>query len=123
MRNDYIITNSELAERGLDLNDYVLHNTLIPAIIYNGLSITIARMCELGDMSSERECEQYLSSDDEKRTSEDKVKAFKEIQYWILYNLIMVQDDDPRNSIVDSIFVFQLGMKINTIQKGIFRRG
>ena len=40
MDQKYVITEEELAEKGLDLNDYALEGTLIPAIINISLDIT-----------------------------------------------------------------------------------
>ena len=33
MKSEYVITNDNLSRRGLDLNDYALDGTFIPAII------------------------------------------------------------------------------------------
>ena len=81
MRKEYVITYEELQERGLNLSDYALEGDLIPAIIHQGLGITIDRACELGDIKSSKALEDYIASDDEDRKSEDKVDAFKEAQY------------------------------------------
>ena len=45
MKREYIITNPELAERGLNLNDYALTGDLVPAIISRGLDICVSRCC------------------------------------------------------------------------------
>ena len=49
MKNSYVITNEELAEKGLDLNDYALTGDLVPAIILIGLDICVSRCCFLND--------------------------------------------------------------------------
>ena len=49
MNNAYIITEQDLTERGLQLIDYALDGTYIPAIIQRGLDISVDRICELND--------------------------------------------------------------------------
>lgn len=123
MNKEYVITNEILSqEYGLDLNDYALEGTLIPAIIHRGLELAIDRACYLGEFHSESALNKYLSEDDNKRTSEDKVHAFIKVQYQIIYNLIFIANSDPRDSLVDNILVYQLGCKINGFQKGLFRK-
>ena len=120
MRNEYVITQEELQERGLNLSEYSLDEAIIPAIIGQGLDITISRACELGDIKSSRALEEYISTDDEDRSSEDKVEAFKKAQYRVIYGLIFMAQTDPIDQYVDSPLVFELGLKINSMQKGIY---
>lgn len=122
MRNEYVITNDELAQRGLNLNDYALEGDLIPAIIYQGLGITIDRACKLGDIKSSKALEDYIASDDEDRTKEEKLEAFKEAQYRVIYNLIFMAETKPVDEFVDDPLVYRLGLKINGYQKGLFYR-
>lgn len=120
MRNEFIITNEELSERGLDLNDYCLEGAYTP-IIYQGVEIVIDRMCEIGDQfHSEEDIENYLSVDDENRTAEQKQKAFKKAQYQVIYNLLFTAEDNPVDSRLDSVLSKQLGCKINGFQKGLW---
>ena len=120
MRKEYVITQEELQERGLNLSEYSLDEAIIPAIIGQGLDITISRACELGDIKSSRALEEYISTDDEDRSSEDKVEAFKKAQYRVIYGLIFMAQTDPIDQYVDSPLVFELGLKINSMQKGIY---
>ena len=122
MRKEYVITYEELQERGLNLSDYALEGDLIPAIIHQGLGITIDRACELGDIKSSKALEDYIASDDEDRKSEDKVDAFKEAQYRVIYNLIFMAETNPVDKFVDNPLVYRLGLKINGYQKGLFYR-
>lgn len=121
MKLEYRITNEELAENGLDLNDYAIDGTYINAIINKGMKIVVARMCEIGDQfQSEKNIEDYLSVDDDIRTAEEKQDAFIEAQYNVIYNLVMAAETNPVDSMVDSILSKQLGCKINGFQKGLY---
>jgi hypothetical protein len=121
MKVEYVITNEELSEKGLDLNDYALDGTYINAIIQRGLNKLVNEMCYFGDLKSSSQIETYLSTSDE-RTSGDKVEAFKEAQYLVIYNMLMINDSDPFDDEVQKVIVYQLGLKINGFQKGIFNR-
>lgn len=120
MEQNYKIDNNYLAQRGLDLNEYALSGTMIPAIIDRGYDILINRMCQIGDQfGSEQKIIEYLGIND-KRTSEEKISAFQKAQYNIIYNLIFQNETNPVDRYVDGILVFQLGCKINGFQKGIY---
>ena len=120
MKNAYIITNEELAERGLDLNDYALDGTLIPAIIHTSLDICVSRCCYLNDeFLGEKSVEKELDkdADDENGT----ITTFKKLQSRIIHNLIFMAMDDPVDLYVDTIIVHELGWgKINSFQKGLW---
>lgn len=121
MKVEYVITNEELSEKGLDLNDYALDGIYINAIIQRGLNKLVNEMCYFGDLKSSSQIETYLSTSDE-RTSQDKVEAFKEAQYLVIYNMLMINDSDPFDDEVQKVIVYQLGLKINGFQKGIFNK-
>lgn len=116
MKNEYIITNEETAQKGLDLNDYALTGDLIPALINRALDIAITRCCYNYDgIESEEDIEKAL---DEKP---QKVNAFKKLQFTILWNLIFSATDDPVDIYVDTIISKELNLgKINGVQKGIW---
>ena len=119
MNANYIITNEELAEQGLDLNEYVVEGTFINAIIMKGLYIVLDRMCQIGDQfKGYNAIEEYLSTNDKSYSSADKVSAFKHVQYLVIYNLVFTNENEPVDRYVDSVLVFQLGCKINGFQKG-----
>ena len=124
MKQEYIVDNAYLRNRGLDLNDYALDGTSILAIITDGLDILIPRICKLDDnIKSESSIETYLSEDDEQRTKEDKQNAFKKAQYRVIYNLIFQAETSPKDDMLDDIIVFELGLgKINGFQKGYYRK-
>ena len=117
MKREYIITNQELAEKGLDLNDYALTGDLIPAIIGRGLDICISRCCYLNDSFKNGED----SVEEELDKNPQKVKAFKKLQYNVVYNLIFTATDDPVDLYIDTIIVHELKWgKINGFQKGLW---
>ena len=118
MKPEYIITNEELAQRGLNLDDYALDGTFVPAIIQIGLDIAVSRCCYLNDsFKGEKSIEQELDKDT------DLVSSFKKLQYRIIYNLIFTTEKEPVDPYIDTIIVHELGWgKINGIQKGLFYR-
>ena len=115
MEREYIITNQELAERGLNLNDYALTGDLVPAIISRGLDICVSRCCFLNDdFKGAKSVEEALDSDP------SKVESFKKLQFNILWNLVFTATDDPVDLYIDTIIVHELGWgKINGFQKGV----
>lgn len=115
MNKDYVITNDELAEMGLNLNDYVLNGTYINAIIYLGLRICITRCCTLNDNFTKggKSVEEQLDK------NPDLVETFKVLQYRVIYNLVFTANDNPVDQYVDDLIVFELNWgKINGFQKG-----
>ena len=124
MNKEYIVDVDYLKNRGLDLNDYALEGTLIPAIITDALDILVPRICKLDDsVKSESAIENYLSQSDDNRTSDEKISAFKKAQYRCIYNLIFQAETNPMDDMLDDIIVFELGLgKINGFQKGYYRK-
>ena len=119
MKKNYIVTNEYLSEKGLDLNEYALDGTLIPAIINVALdSILITRICYLDDeMKGEQDIEKYLDDHPE------KLNDFFSAQYRAIYNLLFQAENNPIDQYLDNIIVFRLGLgKINGFQKGIYYR-
>lgn len=116
MKDEYIITENELANKGLNLSDYVFDETFVPAIINMGLDIAISRCSYLNDnFLGESSVESAL---DEKP---ELVNAFKKLQYRIIYNLVFTAETEPVDQYVDTIIVHELGWgKINGIQKGLW---
>ena len=116
MKIEYVITNEELAEKGLDLNDYALSGDLIPAIINRGLDICVSRCCYLNDsFLGEQSVEEALDN------NPALVSAFKKLQFNVIWNLVFTATDDPVDLYVDTIIVHELGRgKINAFQKGIW---
>jgi len=116
MKQEYIVTDEYLIEKGLNLNDYALEGTLINAIINLGLDLAVSRCCELNDdFKGERSIEQALDND------QDLVDAFFKLQYRIIYNLIFQNETSPIDQFVDTIIVHELGWgKINGFQKGLY---
>lgn len=118
MKSEYVITNEDLMNRGLDLNEYALDGTLIPSIINDALDLLITRICYLNDsLGGEEDVEKYIDA------NPTKLNAFLKAQYRVIYNLIFMNETDPRDSLVDDIIVFEMKLgKINGFQKGLFRR-
>lgn len=116
MKKEYIVTNEELKEHGLDLNEYALEGTLIPAIIMKGLDITITRVSTLNDdVKGEKNIERWLDN------NKDKTDDFKKIQRQIIYNLIFENATAPTDKYVDDAIVHELRIgRINGTQFGIY---
>lgn len=116
MKKEFVITNDELTEKGLNLYDYALNGDYIPAIINIALDICVTRCCYLNDnFKGETSVEEDLTKDSW------KVSAFKKLQFRVLWNLIFSATDDPVDLYVDTIIVHELGWgKINGIQKGLY---
>lgn len=116
MKQEYIVDDTYLSEKGLDLGEYALEETLIPAIINNGLDLLVTRICYLNDdIDGEEDIETYLDK------NAKKVSAFKKAQYRVIYNLVFQNETSPVDPFVDNIIVHELGLgKINGWQKGIY---
>ena len=116
MKEEYIVTNEYLSQRGLDLNEYALDGTLIPAIIQLALDLLITRICYLDDdKKGEQDIELALDKEPQ------KVSTFYKAQYRVIYNLIFQNETSPTDPFVDNIIVHELGWgKINGWQKGIY---
>jgi hypothetical protein len=120
MKKDYVITNEETTEKGLDLNEYALDGTLIPAIINRALDICVTRICYLNDDFTGKG---ELAIEEELEKDAHKTPIFKKLQYQVLYNLIFTSEDSPTDLYVDSIISHELGWaKINGFQKGIYHK-
>ena len=116
MKQEYIITNKELAEKGIDLNDYIVDGARIPAFINICLEEVITRIFTLND-------DFKYESDIEERLDKDSklVPAFKKLQYKAIYNTLFLGDNDPIDKSVDNIITSDLHWgKINGFQKRVF---
>ena len=118
MKQAYIITRQELAEKGFDLNDYALNGDLVQPLINRGLDICVSRCCYLNDtFLGETSVEQALDN------NPSLVGSFKKLQFNVLWNLVFTAEDSPVDNYIDTIIVHELGWgKINGIQKGIYYR-
>lgn len=117
MNEKYIVTNEYLSQRGLDLNDYALEGTLIPAIIQLALDLLVTRISYLNDdLNGEKDIEKKLDKE------QDKVDTFYKAQYRVIYNLIFQNETSPVDPFVDNIIMHELclGKGINNVQKGIY---
>ena len=116
MKSEYTITNDELAEKGLDLNEYALDGTYINAIINRSLDICITRCCyNYDNIETEEEIELALDN------NPNKVKVFKKLQFNVIWNLIFTATDDPVDLYIDTIIAHELNLgKINGFQKGLW---
>ena len=116
MKNEYMITNEELASKGLDLNDYAIDGAFVNAIIEKGLDICVTRCCyNYDNINGEQELEKALDD------NPSKVDTFKKLQRNVIYNLIFTATDDPVDLYIDSIICHELNLgKINGFQKGIW---
>lgn len=116
MKNEYIVSEEYIAQKGLNLNDYAIDGTAIPAIINNGLDLLITRISYLDDNhKGEEKIEKYLDEHPE------KVGAFYKAQYRCIYNLIFMAETNPIDPFLDNIIVHELDLgAINGWQKGIY---
>lgn len=116
MKQEYIVTNEYLSQRGLNLEDYALEGTLVNAIIQLGLDLLVTRICYLDDdKKGESDIEEYLDENPK------KLESFLKAQYRVIYNLIFQNETSPMDAFVDNIIVFEIGLgKINGWQKGIY---
>ena len=121
MKSQYIITQEELAEKGLNLYDYA-NGDVIPAIINIALDIAISRCSMLNDnFKGQKSVEKALDEDVANDNEYGLVDSFKKLQFRILWNLIFSATDDPVDLYVDTIIVHELGWgKINGFQKGLW---
>lgn len=116
MKEEYKITPQELEQKGLILSDYALDTTFIPAIIEIALGLAVTRCLNRND---DFEYEEDIEKALDKNTK--LVVPFKKLQYQIIYNLIFLGDNDPVNSIVDSIIACDLRWcKVNGWQKQVY---
>lgn len=116
MKENYVVTNEYLRERGLDLNDYALDGTYINAIIQLALDLLITRISYLDDnKTGEKSIELALDNEPQ------KLDAFLKAQYRVIYNLIFQNETSPVDPFIDNIICHELGWgKINGWQKGIY---
>ena len=125
MNPKYIVTDEYLKTLGLNLGDYALDETLIPAIKNVALNTIVnPRIFQLNDdLKSAKQLEEYLDTDDKERTKEEKLDAYYAAQYKAIYNLIFQVETNPLDQYLDNIIVFQLGLgKINGFQKGYYHK-
>lgn len=116
MKKEYIVTQEYIASKGLNLNDYAIDGTAIPAIINIGLDLSVTRFSTLNDeVKGEKNIEKWLDN------NADKVDDFKKLQYRIIYNLIFQGETSPTDKFVDDIIVHELKPgRINGVQFGIY---
>ena len=116
MKHNYIISNEELAEKGLDLNEYCVDGAYVNALINIGLDFSITRCCELNDnFKGEPSVEEALDNE------QGILPAFKKLQFYMIYKLVFTAESDPVDHYIDSIICHELGWgKINGIQKGLY---
>lgn len=131
MKEEYIITQEELALKGLQLSDYTIDDVFNNAIIELGLDICVDRICELCDnIRFESDIEEKFETIEKDENNNDVivvdeklVKVFKKLQYRVIYNLIFTTEDSPIDQSIDSIISHQLNIgKINGFQKGLYYR-
>lgn len=115
MNSDYIITNDELMEKGIDLTQYAVDTTYVSPIINQALDLAITRILFLNDnFEYESDIESALDN------NSDLVDAFKKLQKQVIYNLLFLGDSDTIDRQVDNIIGGDLKWgKVNAYQKYI----
>lgn len=116
MKENYVVSNEYLTQRGLNLNDYAIDGTYINAIIQLGLDLLVTRICYLDDeFKGESDIELALDKEP------NKLATFFKAQYRVIYNLIFQNETSPTDPFVDNIICHELGWgKINGWQKGLY---
>lgn len=116
MKEEYIITNDELLERGIDLQDSVVDPIYVNAVKWTALDLVITRILRLNDnLMYASDIEKYL--DDKPQM----VYAFKKLQARAIYNLIYCGDNDPIDKSVEDIITGDLKLgAINGFQKRVY---
>lgn len=116
MKENYVVSEEYLQERGLDLNEYTLEGTFNEAIIHLALDLLITRICYLNDdLKGEKAIERALDE------NSDKVDTFFKAQYRVIYNLIFQNETSPTDAYIDNIIAHELGFaKLNGWQKGVY---
>jgi hypothetical protein len=117
MKKDYIITQEDLANKGLILSEYALDGSMIAPIIEIALGLAVSSILDRNDdLKGEQAIESELDN------NAYLVSGFKKLQYQIIYNLIFLGDTDPINSIVERIIRADLRMcKLNGFQTALNR--
>ena len=119
MKKEYIITNEELTEKGINLDEYAVDSNFVLAIINDGLDICVTRVCYLNDSFDKGE----LSVEEALDKEPVKVPVFKKLQCEIVYNLIFTAENSPTGGYIDDIIAYELDLgKVNGIQKGIHKK-
>lgn len=114
MKQEYIITEQELNERGIAMSDYFVDTTAIYPVINMMVGKIVTRIFKLNDNFK---CEEDIEKD--LQANPYKISAFKKLQFTAIYNLIFVGDNDPLDASVNDIIVHDLKWgKINGFQKG-----
>lgn len=118
MKNEYIINETELLEKQMNFSEIALDSDAGNGIIQIALGLAITRCLYLNDnFRYEEDIEKALDNDLK------LVKAFKKLQWQIIYNLIYLGDNDPINTLVDNIICCDLRWgKINGYQKNLYVR-
>ena len=117
MKKEYIITNEELTEKGINLDEYAVDSNFVLAIINDGLDICVTRICYLNDSFDKGE----LSVEEALDKEPYKVSIFKKLQHRVIRNLIFQAEQSPIDQYVDAIISHELRWgKINGYQKGLF---
>ncbi len=117
MDSKYVIDNDELKRKGLDLNDYCLDGTCIDSTIEMALELVVIPrvLYNCDNLHSESDIENAIGD------NEDKIKAFKKLQFLAIYNMIFQAETSPIDVYFDTIIAHELNIgKINGYQKGLY---
>lgn len=112
------ITKEELRENyNLDLENFAVEETSIDTIINICVGKMITEIYKLNDQ---------IKDDDEIYNfivESKKVRAFKKLQYSVIYNYLYISGDDPITFAIRDIITHELKLScINGIQKGVYSK-
>ena len=121
MKKEYIITNEELTERDLNLEDYAIGDAEANAIILDCIDDCVTLCCSMNDDFKKGE----LSVEEALEKEPYKVSIFKKLQYQMLLCELRTPDENPLDNIkLQRIVSHELGWgKINGFQKGVYKGG
>lgn len=116
MKKEYIITNEELTEKSLNLEDYVNDISQVDTLINMSVDLATTRILNLNDeLKGEEDIDEYLDNNPK------KVSAFKKLQFRVIYNLLFNGNNDPLDKSVDDIISGDLRLvKLNGFQKRVY---
>ena len=112
------ISKEELRENyNLDLENFAVEETAIDTLINICVGKVITEIYKLNDqIRNDEEIYNFL-------VENGKTKAFKKLQYSVIYNYLYISGDDPITYAIRDIITHELKLsRINGIQKGVYSK-
>lgn len=114
MKEQYLITEEELNEKGLVIREYALDESYIHSIILQANDLLNTFVLKHNhDFEGEEDIVADLVAHPQ------KISSYKKAQHRLIYNMIFLGDNDPLDKIVSDIIIYDLRWgKLNGFQKG-----